>query len=1782
MNSRLSGITLTTCSFVFSAHAIMAQMVDHLTGNLLYDQKLISIPMPDGPPVEVSAMYAAGIGMDQPASEIGLGWMFNQGSRIDRSVNLVPDDWRGAHTYNPNTGSFGLMSGFIGALGEEGVSHDIEIHTTDGLKKYYDYGRDRYTVSGGSLTGEIEPMVFDYEDIEVDVATYSADYSDIDPGRLQFIFKGSFNGEMQHDDFPEASAPVNTTAEVIAPGGVNDYSGDQVHNGKPLTSFYVERFTNAEILSMLNAGTYQFFIDSELPVRRTAGETSNTYYEYLTGAFRITDAAGYVYHYSLPVYLNYSTTGQYPLNEDFSSLITSDAEMTRESMNGNYYVKHVASGVVVEYRQEAQYPVTWHLTAITGPQYEDVNHNHQVDPGDSGYWVKFNFSKVYNNFSHREPRLGHEVTYVGDRESDGLTGYIGVFKSTDTEKYLLKSIETRDHVLMNIWGERLDEHESINHNVYNEQVTFEGLIGNNGTEYNMPVGTGSGTPATTVTDFKGVLYDNGGKSLNYVTPNPGFNTVFTIDPPGASQVTLEFDDFDVTSSLNDHLNPEQTDALFRYHCSILPSYSGCYYFYKPDAPCTYQWLTFYDGPSTSSPVIEIDGVTRFCGRKGGDLAPEVITSSVSGTGNAAITVEMHTAFSSGQGFPAVQGLHDISMPRSGFKANWKTDGSYHAFQENWKGRLFDDGGENGNYQPSQTYTYTISPRGADGVGLTFNSLNLGSGDVLRVYSGTSTAGTIVYNSANGAPSGTYSPQGSDKALTVYFSSDASGAGTGFDLEWAATWTNRPIVSPSFRLEKLLLLHRKDVSEDWDPRSSAGTLVNANFETYDLIAHGSGIYNSEWFSAHETQIKAKVISAVEFDQDYSLCRGYFDNIHVFVPNSNKFDGPEYLSTEATNASYANSGKLSLNKIRLMGHGYQQIMPSYVFDYKASISTENPDFDLRKKDNWGLYKSDGENGWTNYRTSVSAAYADAWSLKEITKPLGESVKIEYASDQAFGELTNDLSEGVQKIRRVYHIVDVTPLSNPGEDWTVQFDEADDQQQTDITSSSNEVNWFIPFKCLNDDYHSFSNIASVTYISAGQYTVTGLEVMDEFSGTILTSYGCTPIEYRGGGYALVDLDNSVSYPVGDLRVTSIESSTIGESYTTEYTYEGGLVVNDLDMYGNPSERTFGSNTQQHFMDPISFTVPADPGVYYTKCTVKRKGQAGEANGEMVHTFSLNDGTSEFIASTIQHHASDEDTVIDLSRKYINFFGSAKSVITRDKMGNIMSVVEMEYTYTPSPFVQVSSFREKHVVMGGGGIPQAPNYKRKINISRDYASRMTTQKTSYLNQTNVSTVLRRDPVTGLTLATRQTVGQNEDIQRATTAYTLADYVNMGPKSKNAAYTNQLMETAGDIHRKDSTTFSVTGFASNTVRTYTKAITVRKIDGAQCSFQNASVTLPAYTPGRSGYWNGDLETHGLYSTTGYQVYNHSLTTQQADWLIGSTPKLYDEHYNLLSSLNEHNEYGSQRTVFDGRFSYMRISQCPFEGATASGFEALQQYGNSVAETVDIPAYEGAAARSVQVITGKACTSSFFEGEIKGGGDFSQVTTAHTGKSGAKITDSGKLTYAATLEKAGTITTAEAGRRYRASVWVHNTSASTAKLEVRVNGTLGGSPYSQTVSILKSNSANVSIDEWTLMNLEIGIPASVTSTSASAIVVELSISGSSGNAIFDDLRFFPVESTDFAVDVFDERTGLKTASLDIHNFATFYEYFPDGQLKKMKAEVIGKGIVDVLENTRLYARGLNN
>jgi hypothetical protein len=209
----------------------------------------------------------------------------------------------------------------------------------------------------------------------------------------------------------------------------------------------IETFTNEEII---NGATSGWFIESKAIGFDRTFPFRNKVFGNLKdgiGAYRITDTDGKVYHYSQPVYHHEKI---YKNFQDDLNINLEDAKF--------YQAKDTYS-----------YATHWLLTAITGPDYVDINNNGQLDEDDYGYWVEFEYGMWSGGSGYRTPKAGYQ-------ETQNITSTSPLRKSYSLgikEVYYLDRIKTRTHSALFIKSVRND---NLSHQI--EWFTSKRAMGN--------------------------------------------------------------------------------------------------------------------------------------------------------------------------------------------------------------------------------------------------------------------------------------------------------------------------------------------------------------------------------------------------------------------------------------------------------------------------------------------------------------------------------------------------------------------------------------------------------------------------------------------------------------------------------------------------------------------------------------------------------------------------------------------------------------------------------------------------------------------------------------------------------------------------------------------------------------------------------------------------------------------------------------------------------------------------------------------------------------------------------------------------------------------------------------------------------------------------------------------------------------------------------------------------------------------------------------------------------
>lgn len=201
-------------------------------------------------------------------------------------------------------------------------------------------------------------------------------------------------------------------------------------NNKKREGNVIKTFTNKEIRDSytgyngyLGISNIVGFINSRQNSVILNRQDTNVFSNLSIGAYQITSVDGKTYHYSLPVY-------------QFESFYKNfrNAEYNAAGENENFF----------EIQKTTPYATHWLLTAITGPDYVDINNNGALDNDDYGYWVEFNYGKWSDGYIWKTPNGRNEEIIDKNDPSKKTYSYSWGRKQI----YYLDAIKTRTHTAL--------------------------------------------------------------------------------------------------------------------------------------------------------------------------------------------------------------------------------------------------------------------------------------------------------------------------------------------------------------------------------------------------------------------------------------------------------------------------------------------------------------------------------------------------------------------------------------------------------------------------------------------------------------------------------------------------------------------------------------------------------------------------------------------------------------------------------------------------------------------------------------------------------------------------------------------------------------------------------------------------------------------------------------------------------------------------------------------------------------------------------------------------------------------------------------------------------------------------------------------------------------------------------------------------------------------------------------------------------------------------------------
>ncbi len=289
---------------------------------------------------------------------------------------------------------------------------------------------DQFSVMGPGISGNIQPYRVDIgslgftkrmtnRSMRFKPVPYLQEGTEID--KVQFIYPGEISNRYRYheDNSVGISHVVNSDENQVflglnntklRPGATAEGNREGLQSKKLIRGKNIKWYTNEEIRNGLPAS--EKFLD-------VSGFSRLSLPSKGIGAFSVTKEDGMTYHYSLPVY--------------------SRNERNFSGEKGEETTKFAV------HRSNNRVAQSWLLTAITGPDFVDVNANGLADGNDFGQWTSFSYGRYTMVYDWRHPY----VHYYDDGERLS-------YSRGEKELYYLDEIKTRTHTALFIKGIRKD------------------------------------------------------------------------------------------------------------------------------------------------------------------------------------------------------------------------------------------------------------------------------------------------------------------------------------------------------------------------------------------------------------------------------------------------------------------------------------------------------------------------------------------------------------------------------------------------------------------------------------------------------------------------------------------------------------------------------------------------------------------------------------------------------------------------------------------------------------------------------------------------------------------------------------------------------------------------------------------------------------------------------------------------------------------------------------------------------------------------------------------------------------------------------------------------------------------------------------------------------------------------------------------------------------------------------------------------------------------------------
>lgn len=895
-----------------------------------------------------------------------------------------------------------------------------------------------------------------------------------------------------------------------------------------------------------------------------------------------------------------------------------------------------------------------------------------------------------------------------------------------------------------------------------------------------------------------------------------------------------------------------------------------------------------------------------------------------------------------------------------------------------------------------------------------------------------------------------------------------------------------------------------------------------------------IYNSNHLN--DGQIRSHSLASIRLDHDYSLARRHRTNIysgyatHYFEPNSARdWCGTIYYEepTSVSPIDYSKSGKLTLKRIRSFGFGGVPTQPGTDYTYYDNLLIDgvaNPlDAEPSKKDHFGHFKYDHDPfSGGGYTTKRSARYVHAWGLHTITDPSGGTVMIEYEPD--IYSLVGYGSVQGKPPTRYYPIRDIITQSNgPEKIWLLDIDGVREFVVDPDNEQVSAVALYYGLSCpLN--YHVVGSVGldhakrPVRNVELSPVSNSPQERSMEVVGieSPLVPEVCTLSSLEG---EFLRATYRFQYG-GGLRVKRINmpATPTSPSVNLEFQYEGGVCAAEPDPF----------DTDRNGIDHESGNVMIDRYITMDRSSGDRHAPSSTVGYTIVRetavdAFGERAGGNEYEFGnfvnpyTMSNYRARQNGHLDYyevthCRVGGNLYAKPLRTSVLDRSGNTISQTIFRYENEPSSVIE-------EVFNRAGSFPNTTGFlagQYGINVQSAYVKALKFRKLVAIEHHENSQILVTrfsdfDHNTGEPLTT--TITQDGVGTRTmTTIPAYSQIPELGAKWVDPSNKNIL--TPAILQSNSTGTGSMSDWsATNAIRAYDP------VSGSFTSSMSTTEWVPTKNYVRSGIGTEDWKFIGKNTLFGPSM----APLEQKDMAQG---------------------YSATKLTLSGQFPVAEVSNCNHASHTYCAFERTEALGGS---NDPRPWFDG------ELTADDPNGISLMDG--------SGSIVPHSGAHCIAIQPNAQAVYYRTSTSTRLDPDNEVietgllkGRTYRAVVWVHANSPSSAKLLLKLTGS-----YTVEASMAKNDPEALVVGNWIRLVTQLTVPSDFTGTPSQGLRVSLENPSSTQTAYFDDLLLHPVDAS-VRTACWDESTGLLSATMTASGFVTQFTYDAAGRTIEVRQE----------------------